>query len=125
MALATLLSDEAIQLFKQRWGLRLSQAHRLQISQFDCPLHWLMPELLRLAQEFGDHDSLHDIRPLVRRLVEDLDTATQPALHGNDELAFESLIDTLVDVLDEVRDRARQRGQWIGHGADAAPIMCG
>lgn len=125
MALSSTLSDEAIALFKQQWDERLARAHHLRIEQLDCPLHWLMPELLRLAQEFGDSATLHEMRPLVRRMVNDLDTVNQPSLHGDNEIVFECYIDTLVAVLAQVRDRARTRGQWLSTGTEAAPIMCG
>jgi len=122
------LSREAIELFRHQWSRRLTRPHHVRYEDLECSLHWLMPELLRLAQEFGDAAAVRELRPLVRRRVEDLDSATQPALHDEENaVVFECYIDTLVLVLAEVRHRARARGQWhcTGAGADAAPIMCG
>jgi hypothetical protein len=124
-ALCATLAGEAVELFEREWRSQVART-RVRVGRIDCPLNWLMPELLRLAQEFSNEPSLmQKMRPLVRRLVLEFDFASQTAVHDENEQTLEVYVDTLIRVLEQVRDDARQRGQWVGEPAAALPPMVG
>ncbi|MCC6681617.1 MAG: hypothetical protein IT445_12010 [Phycisphaeraceae bacterium] len=118
------LAGEAVELFEREWQQQLTRT-RVRVGRIDCPLSWLMPELLRLTQEFSSEDGLTHMRPLVRRLVLEFDFAGHAAVHDESEQTLECYVDTLMLVLEQVRDDARQRGQWVGEQAAALPPMVG
>jgi len=119
MSLTATLSGEAVELFECEWQCERNRV-RVQRGQINCPLHWLMPELLRLAQEFN-HAPIDQMRPLVYRLVLEFDFANQTGVHDETEELIALYVDTLVRVIDQVRTEARDRGQWLATPAPATP----
>jgi hypothetical protein len=95
------------------------------VAERVCPLRLIMPSLLRLLQQYH-HRPMDELRPTIRRLVEErdfVDECGDPCIDCEHERLMQAYVDLLVHVLERVRRHNLTHGEWSN--APVTPQMFG
>lgn len=123
MLMSTHMRDEAQDMLVHKWQelTRSRGTSRCSGVHEQCPVVWVLDDLLDLMAEFHDRPVV-ELRPMIRRLIHEktcLDNM-EPSQHSQ---SIDKQVDLAVDVLESIRRQGLDNGQWSDQ--PSTPLMFG